>query len=94
MRHLIILIAHLVTTVLKLVRLRTSSVAFCLSLTVHADGWWWSILADIHWSHERQLMERRLISMRIGGLTNLLGNGRHGSVHAQNHRFWNSTGHR
>ena len=47
-------------------------------------------MANVHRSYERQLVEPRLLSMRIGCLANVLGTYCHGPVHAQNHRIWNS----
>jgi hypothetical protein len=47
-----------------------------------------SVLANVHRSCEGQLVESRLISMRIGRLADVLGTGRDGPVHASNHRIW------
>src|SRR5215472_12583261 len=57
--------------------------------TTDADGRW-SVLAHVHRSCEGQLVESRLISLRISCLANVLGTGRDGPVHAENHRVWNS----
>ena len=46
--------------------------------------------ANVHRSCEGQLVESRLISMRIGRFANVLGTGRDGPIHTQNHRVWNS----
>ena len=47
----------------------------------------WSILADLHWPHERQPLESRSVPVRIGHVADPLGLGRHGSTHPPDHGF-------
>src|SRR5579862_9799918 len=49
-----------------------------------------SILAHVHRKCEGQFVEHRPVSVRIDLFANVLGTVGDGSVHSQNHRFWNT----
>ena len=46
----------------------------------------WAVMADLDRSRQGQLVERRLVSLRIDPAEIALGPGRHGPVHASHHR--------
>ena len=48
-------------------------------------GLGWSILADLHWTPERQPLESRSVPVRIGHVADPLGPGRHGSIYPPDH---------